>query len=207
MLTGTTEEVGTSLPTVVAPDAPAKFEELRARDPEFSWSAFTKRVELVFSTFHAAWSSQELAPVRPFLSDALFETQQYWVATYKAQGLRNVTEEPRIVGIYCARVASDKYFDAVTVRVFASAIDYTVDAKGTVVGGNKSKVREYSEYWTFIRAAGNAGAPRSEPGCPNCGAPTSDINMAGRCSTCGVKMTMGEFDWVLSRIQQDEVYA
>ena len=31
--------------------------------------------------------------------------------------------------------------------------------------------------------------------------------MAGVCTYCQVKVTTGDFDWVLSRIEQDEVYA
>ena len=41
--------------------------------------------------------------------------------------------------------------------------------------------------------------------CPNCGAPLK-VSMAGICEYCGGKVTSGNFDWVLSRIQQDEAY-
>ena len=44
-----------------------------------------------------------------------------------------------------------------------------------------------------------------DPSCPNCGA-SLDINMTGHCAYCKAKVTSGEFDWVLSRIEQDEVY-
>jgi ferredoxin len=30
--------------------------------------------------------------------------------------------------------------------------------------------------------------------------------MAGSCTHCHAKITSGEFDWVLSRIEQDESY-
>ena len=30
--------------------------------------------------------------------------------------------------------------------------------------------------------------------------------MTGTCEYCAVKVTGGEYDWVLSRIEQDEVY-
>jgi hypothetical protein len=30
--------------------------------------------------------------------------------------------------------------------------------------------------------------------------------MAGDCAYCGARITSGEFDWVLSRIEQDESY-
>lgn len=41
--------------------------------------------------------------------------------------------------------------------------------------------------------------------CPNCGAPLK-VNVSGVCGFCGGKITSGEFDWVLSRIEQDESY-
>lgn len=205
MLTGNTEEQGTNLPTVVAPDAKARYDALMAQDPNMGWGAFTARVDVVFRTFYHAWSTQDLAPVRPFLSDTLFETQRYWVETYKKSHLRNIAENARILGIHLARVSSDKYYDAITVRVFATCLDYTLDANNQIVSGSRSKERSYSEYWTFIRGRGRVGVPRTDNGCPNCGAPLA-INMAGKCNACGAKVTSGEFDWVLSRIEQDEVY-
>jgi hypothetical protein len=41
--------------------------------------------------------------------------------------------------------------------------------------------------------------------CGNCGAPL-DITMAGACAHCGAHVTAGEFDWVLSKIEQDDSY-
>jgi hypothetical protein len=34
----------------------------------------------------------------------------------------------------------------------------------------------------------------------------SKTSMAGECEYCGSKLTSGQFDWVLSEIQQDEEY-
>lgn len=206
MLTGDTQEEGTDLPTLMAPDVKDAYAELGKRDPGFSWANFTKRVELVFQTFHRTWSAQDLAEVRPFLSDNLFETQSYWVATYKAQSLRNITARPTVVSVALSRIVSDKYYDAVTVRVFAECADYTLDANDEVVAGDKNRMRQYSEYWTFIRMAGVTGEPRTEPKCPSCGAPNENIQDDGICTKCRVKVTTGDFDWTLSRIEQDEVY-
>ena len=91
-------------------------------------------------------------------------------------------------------------------RLRATGLDYTVrDADGTVVGGNRSRERAYTEYWTLIRGTQRKGAPRADLNCPNCGAPV-EVNMAGHCKYCKVKVTTGDFDWVLSKIQQDESY-
>ena len=206
MLTGTTEEEGTDLPTVVARDAKKRMESLRQRDAAFQWPAFVKRVEHVFHAFHHSWGAQDLKEVRPYLSDSLYNLQTYWVNAYRAQRLKNITEHPTVMTIHLANVGHDKYFDSVTVRVFASCVDYTVDQNGKVVGGDNKSPRHYSEYWTFIRGSGKTGAPRADASCPSCGGSIADINMAGTCSHCKAKVTSGEFDWVLSRIEQDEVY-
>lgn len=206
MLRGTTEERGTSEPTKVAPDAQAGFDAIVARDPAFDFGRFVARVERVFATFHAAWNARDLAAVRPYLTDGLFDTQRYWIAAYEAQGLRNTTENAIVMTVHLSKVRSDRHYDAITVRVFASCLDYTVDEGGAVVSGTKETPRAYSEYWTFIRARATKGAPKTDPGCPSCGAPIERINMAGKCESCNVEVTRGQFDWVLSRIEQDEVY-
>ena len=42
--------------------------------------------------------------------------------------------------------------------------------------------------------------------CPNCGAPL-EINQVGECRYCKAAVTSGRFDWVLSRIEQEDDYA
>ncbi|MGC4091325.1 MAG: hypothetical protein QM756_26290 [Polyangiaceae bacterium] len=76
---------------------------------------------------------------------------------------------------------------------------------GEVLKGSARKDRAYSEYWTLIRSAGRKGAPTAEAKCPNCGAPLA-INQAGECEHCSAHLTAGEFDWVLSKIEQDDSY-
>ena len=207
MLTGDTQEEGTDAPTVVDPQAQASMLALVADDPTQGWSGFQGRVGLIFSEFQAAWSARDLAGMRPYMTDRLFEAQAFWVEAYRKQKLRNVTENARILGMELARVSRDRFFDAITVRVWATSLDYTLtDEGGRVVAGSKSRERKYSEYWTLIRSRGRKGATRTDRACPNCGAPL-EINMAGVCKFCQAKVTTGDFDWVLTRIEQDEVYA
>ncbi len=203
-LVGTVAEEGTDLPTVRAPDADARLAALGARDPKFDRNALDERIELIFRELQSAWTARDWKRVRPFVSDALFDTQLYWIRTYEAQHLRNVCEN-HVERIELARVVSDKWFDAITVRVHAEGLDYTVDDDDSVVSGSDTRSREYTEYWTLIRRAGVHVATRVAPQCPSCGAELA-IDMAGHCAFCRAKVTSGEFDWVLSRIEQDEVY-
>ena len=206
MLTTEVAERGNDLPTVVDPEAQGRWGAIARRDPHFQWQTFSQRVGLVFAEFQAAWTARDLAKMRPFFTDALFDTQRYWVEAYRAQGLRNVTDRARIEGLELARVTSDKWFDAVTVRLRGAGLDYVVrDSDSKVMSGSTHRERRYTEYWTFIRGASRTGPTRTARECPSCGAPL-DVGMAGDCRYCRAKVTTGEFDWVLSRIEQDEVY-
>jgi predicted lipid-binding transport protein (Tim44 family) len=206
MLTTEVPERGGELPTVVDPEAQPRMGAIARRDPSFQWQAFQQRIGLVFAEFQVAWTQRDLLKMRPFFTDALFDTQRYWVEAYRAQGLRNVTDRARILRLELARVASDKWFDAVTVRLHATGLDYVVrDKDEHVVRGSTSRERPYTEYWTFVRSAARAAPTRTAPECPSCGAPLA-VGMAGDCRYCRAKVTTGEFDWVLSRIEQDEAY-
>ncbi len=206
MLTSNVQEEGTDLPTVVDPSAAARFRALEAADPGTTWPNLSNRIGLVFHEFQTAWAARDLAKMRPYMSDALFSTQTFWVEEYKKQGLRNITENAQIASLELANVTQDAFFDAVTVRLYAASLDYTVNAQtNQIVSGNRSHPRRYTEYWTLIRGRGAKGPPKVDKSCPNCGAPL-DVSMTGVCNYCKVKVTTGQFDWVLSRIEQDEVY-
>ncbi len=205
MLTSDVEESGTDMPTVVDSMAQGELANLRQRDPSFDWNAFTARVAMAFNEMQTGWSARDLSRVRPFVSDNLYQAQAYWIDLYVQARARNITEGAQIQRIDLANVLSDKHFDAITIRLFATSTDYTISDDGKLLSGNKSRKRSYSEYWTLIRGAGKKGPTKTTPDCPSCGAPLK-INQAGTCGYCNVKVTTGEFDWVLSRIEQDDSY-
>ncbi len=205
VLGSSTEEQGTSEPTIYDPNLNAALGALRAKDPAFDPAQFNARVGLVFQQFQIAWSGRNLAQMRPFLSDALFTTQQYWISAYIAQRLRNVTDRARITNLELVKVTQDAFYDAITVRLYGIGLDYTVTDEGRHHSGSTTQPRSYTEYWTFIRGTNRKGPTRTDLACGSCGAPLA-VNMVGQCNYCKVKVTTGDFDWVLSRIEQDEAY-
>jgi len=205
-LTGTTAEEGTDFPTIYHPEVANRRAQLLASDPAATEEAITARLRLIYDRLNAAWTNLDLKPIRPYVSDSLFQYLQYWIDAYRRQGLRNVLQGMHITRITLAKVVRDKHFDALTFRFWGSGRDTTVrQDTGRVVGGDPHSDRAYSEYWTLIRGAGVRGAPRTDAACPNCGAPLA-TNMAGECDHCGAKVTRGDFDWVLSKIEQDDSY-
>jgi Tim44-like domain len=198
-------ESGNQLPTLVSPGVEARLAELTARDPATDLGSQWARLGLVFSELQVGWSTRDLSRIRPFVTDNLFQYFGYWIDVYVSAHAYNVTENARILNIELVDVLADAVYDAVTVRLFATSLDYTLAEDGQLLSGNRSRERQYSEYWTLIRGHGVRGRPRAEPACPSCGAPLK-IAMAGNCEYCHARVVSGEFDWVLSRIEQDEAY-
>jgi predicted lipid-binding transport protein (Tim44 family) len=205
-LTGYAVEEGTYGATIEHPARDARLAALRADDPDFTDAGFAARLAIIYQELNAGWSEQDLARIRPYTSDGMQDYLRYWIDAYQRQGLVNRLEQMNMTSWRFAKVTRDAHYDAITVRFWASGLDYTVEAPGgKLVGGSRSEPRTYSEYWTLIRGRAVRGAPRADKRCPNCGAELK-ISMAGSCEFCGVHVTAGEFDWVLSKIEQDEAY-
>lgn len=200
-------EVGTDLPTRMQPNFEQKRKEFMVRHPDFAWPEFEKRIRHTFEQLQAAWSQGKWELARPFETDHLFSTHRYWIDMYAREGLANRIEDVVIERVTPVKIETDAFFDAMTVRIWASAKDWTEEkATGRVVAGSRDRDRRFTEYWTFVRRSGFQGKGTEDNAtCPSCGAPLQ-IGMSGVCPYCDTKITTGEFDWVLSRIEQDEAY-
>jgi hypothetical protein len=201
-------EEGTRLPDVVAPDLTESRRRFEERYPELNWEKLEQYARSVFVRLQEAWSRQAWKEARPFETDALFHTHRFFLAHLQSRGLVNRLERPEILRTRVVRVECDRYYDAVTIRIHARGLEYTIGRAGRLVAGSKTKPREFSEYWTFARSAGfdpKSRAERDAEHCPNCGA-ALDVGMAGECEYCGSTITTGEFGWVLAAIEQDEAY-
>jgi hypothetical protein len=206
LLTSDVAEEGTDLPSVVQSSFSEVRREFEKNHPVFSWGEFQARARLIFDELQAAWSTMNWERARPHETDNLFQMHQYWIDAYKRQHLRNVLDQCRVTALQPVKIKEDAFYISITLRIGAQGYDYTVDERENIVSGSNTVTRQWSEYWTFIRSRNaKPKAASAELNCPNCGAPLR-VSNAGICEFCGGKITSGEFDWVLSRIEQDESY-
>ncbi len=204
VLTGGGVEAGTNLPTIYQPQLAQVLAQFRGANPDFDINEFTDRVREIATELQSAWSARDWERVRPLESEGLFQMHRYWIDAYKRQRLRNVVDDHGIETIDIVKIDSDAFYESITVRMRAHGRDYTIDDSNRLVGGSQTDMRYWSEYWTFIRTRG--ADPSRRIACPNCGAMVQ-IGVTGICEYCGGRLTSGTFDWVLSRIEQDEAYA
>jgi predicted lipid-binding transport protein (Tim44 family) len=191
---------GSAAPTVADGIA-----SLKAADTNFSIDTFCQRVGTGFTTLQDAWCKQNLDAGRAFLSPGAYFAWRSQVETMAAQGRRNVMEQLQIQRIEPMRIVHGQVFDDLTVQITASCADYEIDQSNRVVFGDRS-VRPFTEEWTFQRSVGasSSGKPGTlENTCPRCGAPVQ-LTQIGECRFCKAAVTSGKFDWVVSRIEQED---
>jgi uncharacterized Zn finger protein (UPF0148 family) len=205
-LTAEVRERGTDLPTYRQPNLDAAWRELTRDDPELTKAALLARLAMIYAQLNAAWTAGDLRPIRGLVSDGLYDYLAFWLEAYRRQGLRNVLTGMRITRTEIARLSRDAYFDAIAIRLWGTGRDYVIRVPGGEhVRGAKHRDRAYSEYWTLIRTANRKGAPAAAPTCGHCGAPLK-VSQSGECEYCGAHVTGGEFDWILSKVEQDDSY-
>jgi len=189
----------------VAPTVAEGVASLRAGDPAFAMDGFLGRVQTAFLALQDAWCKQNLDAGRAFLSPGAYFSWRAQLETLAAEGRRNVMDNIAVGSIEPVRIVHGRVFDDLTVRINAAAADYEIDQQGKIVFGDRT-VRPFTEEWTFQRSVGVATVQKPgtlENTCPSCGAPVS-LNQIGECRYCKAAVTSGKFDWVVSRIEQDD---
>lgn len=190
---------------LAAPTVADGITTLTSADKDFALGTFEARVKTAFLALQDAWCKQNLDAGRAFMSPGAYFTWSAQLETMATEGRRNVMENLVVRNIEPIRVIHGRVFDDLTVRITAAAADFEVDKSDKIVFGDRS-VRPFNEDWTFQRSVGVATS--NKPGtlentCPSCGAPVS-LTQIGECRYCKAAVTSGKFDWVVSRIEQED---
>ncbi len=181
---------------------------LKGADPAFDDQEFERRAAQAFMALQEAWQGRDLDAARAFMSPGLYLSWSAQVKQLIELHKINRLDGLRIDQMEPVRVIHGNAFDDLTVRVTATCADYEVDERtGRIIFGSRTP-STFSEYWTFQRSvdAKTTDKHAIDKVCPNCGAPLQ-INEIGECRYCHAAVTSGRFDWVLSRIEQEDEWA
>ena len=184
-------------------DINTEIAKIKATDPGFNEQAFKDKAETAFFKLQEGWKRQDLSIMRPFVSDSILSRFTNQLSDMKSRGEKNTVENVVIGHMDITDIRSDMSFNYITVKIDASATDYTTNTGGDIVKGSKTP-NGFTERWTFLRTIGtktNADKQLKDNKCPNCGA-ALQVNATGKCDYCGAVITSGQYDWVLSEIQQ-----
>ena len=184
----------------------AGLEAIKRRDPAFNEQDFLSDVNRAFFVIQQAWTERQPGLSRQVMHDGIWNQHKFQIDAYLSQNKQNVLENLAIQNTNLVAVDTDEAFDTVVVRFFASCADYDIDLshkKQKIIKGDR-QIRHWAEDWVFQRSAKATTKPNQgtmNQRCPNCGAPL-DLDLAGTCKYCRAPVMSGEFDWVLTRIEQ-----
>jgi predicted lipid-binding transport protein (Tim44 family) len=187
-------------------DIEAGIARIKAHDPAFNEDDFLSDVNRAFFTIQQAWTERKPELSRQVMHDGIWNQHKFQIDQYIAANKQNILENLAIQNTRIVAANSDESFDTIVVRFFASCADYDIDLsdeKHEVLRGSR-QIEDWAEDWVFQRSSKavtkpNAGTMNKR--CPNCGAPL-DLDLAGVCKYCKAPVMSGEFDWVLTRIEQ-----
>ena len=184
-------------------------DRIRQRDSAFDEQRFLARARDAFLKIQQAWSRQDMAPARAFVSDGVMERFAIQIEMQKADGLRNEMSAVNVIDCRIVEAESDAHFDTLHLRLQASAVDSKLAlADGRRLGGS-GEPTQFVEIWSFLRRPG--AQTLAQPGliegyCPSCGAPLN-IGDAAQCASCKAWINSGQYDWVLCEITQESEWA
>jgi len=184
-------------------DIQAKLDQIKTTDPGFNEQIFKDKAQNAFFKIQEAWEKQDMNIARPFVSESIMNRYTTQINDIKSRGEKNVLENIVIGNMDIVDVNSDNAFNYIKTKIDASCADYTLDRQGKMIRGSKTSTG-FSEFWTFIRTVGvvtNNDKQLKDNKCPNCGAPL-EVNATGQCNYCSAVVSSGQYDWVLSQIDQ-----
>ncbi|MFR9207515.1 MAG: TIM44-like domain-containing protein [Lachnospiraceae bacterium] len=177
--------------------------ELLKKDPAFSEAEFLDRIGNMYVQMQNAWQNKQWEPMRALMTDNLYNQFNRQLNDLINRGYTNYIEKICVMDSSIVKYAQDEKNDILTVQLTARIIDYTVDAAGKLISGNRNMEKFLTYEWTLTRD--KSAVTISKEGtqtvsCPNCGAPV-DINKSAKCDYCGTIVTINSADWVISSIR------
>jgi predicted lipid-binding transport protein (Tim44 family) len=110
------------------------------------------RVRQVFFWLQDAWSRQDLSNAEEYLTPSLENKYRSDLDGMKARGERNMIKEPILNNgdIEFIHSQLDEQNQHFMVMIFASLVDYTIDASGRQISGDSTHRLYYTEFWEFV---------------------------------------------------------
>ncbi|WP_424943545.1 Tim44/TimA family putative adaptor protein [Aliiroseovarius crassostreae] len=138
-------------------DAAKALVAMKAQEPSFSVSEFLGGARGAYEMILMGFEAGDLAEIKPFLSDEVYESFAMVVESRREQGL---TIEANFVGVRELKLV-DAAFDPatnegeVTVRFVGELTSVVRDKGGEIIEGNPNEVKRQKDVWTFARTMGS----------------------------------------------------
>jgi predicted lipid-binding transport protein (Tim44 family) len=130
--------------------------QIKSMDPLFGEDKFKDQAMDYFFKIQGAWADRDMSTVKHLLTGEMFGLLQEDADKMRREGQINKLENIAVREVNLTEAWQEAGQDYLTVRVYATLLDYTVDEKtGEIITGSKAEPVKFEEYWTFTRPIGN----------------------------------------------------
>lgn len=139
------------------PDAAEALAKMKAAEPSFGVSDFLGGARGAYEMILMGFERGDLAEIKPFLDDDVYESFAEVVELREKQGL---TVEASFVGIREMSLAGASFDEStgigeVSVKFIGEMTSVVRDKAGEIVEGSETKVKRQKDTWTFARKMGS----------------------------------------------------
>jgi predicted lipid-binding transport protein (Tim44 family) len=130
--------------------------KMKSVDPSFNVGSFLEGARGAYEMILMAFERGDLAAIKPFLSEDVYDTFAEVLADREQQGL---TVKSEFIGIR-ELALSDAEFDSasseaeISVKFIAELTTVVRNAAGEIVEGNPNEIKRQKDVWTFARQMG-----------------------------------------------------
>lgn len=125
---------------------------IREHDPSFNSKEFSEGARMAFEMILNAYAQGDTKTLKNLLSNEVFAGFEHAIKEREAEGQ---TLQETLVGISKAEMV-EAYMDGkdahVTMKFVSEQISALLDADGSVIDGDPTKVVEATDFWTFSRS-------------------------------------------------------
>ncbi len=182
--------------------AKAQIESLRKSDPNFSESAFLTQAARLYAAALTAEGAMNADALGALATPHFLTSFRTRLSGWTNAGFTRVVSDLKLDPPLTFKVASGASFQSITVRFTGTARRFTREDTTNVIVDGAAEPESFSEFATFVRAAGSTTPPPIGTGgnvhCPSCGAPLQEG--ASRCAFCGAAALGTGGTWLLDRI-------
>ncbi|GGD21562.1 Tim44/TimA family putative adaptor protein [Sinisalibacter lacisalsi] len=130
---------------------------MKAAEPSFNVGEFLGGARGAYEMILMAFEAGDLAKIRPFLADDVYES---FAAVVEARAEKGLTIEADFVGLRELKLLDAEFDPAtnegeVTVRFLGELTSVVRDKSGEIVEGNPKEVKRQKDVWTFGRIMGS----------------------------------------------------
>jgi predicted lipid-binding transport protein (Tim44 family) len=130
---------------------------MKRADPSFNVGEFLGGARGAYEMILMAFEKGDLASVRPFLADEVYDS---FASVVEARAAKGLTIESQFVGLREMKLVDADYDTQssegeVSVRFLGELTSVVRDKSGEIVEGNPKEVKRQKDVWTFARIMGS----------------------------------------------------